>query len=107
MNEALRLELEADGYNDIKTTIVCPFHVDTKLFKDKVRWNFKSLLPTLSQEFVASEIVRAIENGTSEVWLPSVIMIIPILRFLPTLIYDYIHKVTLYGQQIHPLAIGK
>ena len=98
MNEALRQELAADGHAAIKTTIVCPFHVDTELFKDKVRWNFQRLLPTLSQDRVAAAIITAIEDGTSAVFLPRIMALVPALRFLPTPIYDSVHRV--HGQSL-------
>lgn len=93
MNEALRMELKADGFDDIICTVVCPFHVGTTLFANKVRWNHRWLMSTLSPSHVARQIVHGIETGQEEVWLPKSIGIIPILRTLPTMVYDRVHKV--------------
>lgn len=92
MNESLRLELRADGYEDVKTSVVCPFHVATQLFKNKVKWNHQWLLRTLQPTDVARAIVEAIECGRSEVLLPNISTAIPALRFLPTCVYDGIHR---------------
>lgn len=93
MNEALRMELKKDGYDSVKTCVVCPFHVATQLFKDKVRWNHRWLMTTLEPMYVANEIIKAIELGKEEVWLPPVITIMPLFRFLPTWMYDTIHSI--------------
>lgn len=93
MNESLRLELKADGLLDVIPTVVCPFHVGTTLFHNKVKWNHRWLMSTLSPVHVASQIVNAIEQGRLEVWLPLSISIIPILRILPTPLYDLAHRI--------------
>lgn len=93
MNEALRMELKADGYKDIICTVVCPFHVGTTLFENKVKWNHKWLMSTLTPHHVASKLVAGIEEGDEEVWLPRSMTIIPLLRSLPTTVYDSTHKV--------------
>lgn len=91
MNESLRMELQLDGYNDVKTCVVCPFHVSTKLFENKVHWNHGWLMSTLTPEHVAAKIIEAIEQGKEEVWLPPIITLMPLFRFLPTTLYDALH----------------
>lgn len=105
MNESLRLELKADGYDDVITTVVCPFHVGTALFRDKVKWNHRWLMSTLSPLFVAERMVHAIEAGKEEVWLPLTISIIPFLRCFPTYFYDLVHEVAITHMFNHILLV--
>ncbi|XP_057326447.1 epidermal retinol dehydrogenase 2-like isoform X2 [Microplitis mediator] len=56
-DEALRMELEADGYNKIYTTVICPFFIRaTGMFED-VEARF---LPPLSPNVAADRIITAI-----------------------------------------------
>ncbi|KAF2352676.1 Short-chain dehydrogenase/reductase SDR [Trinorchestia longiramus] len=55
-NEALTMELRANGSSGVSTTLVCPYYVDTGMFS-----GVKSkLVPVLSPEFVADETFDAI-----------------------------------------------
>lgn len=94
MNEALRMELKHDGFSEIRTTIVCPFLVDTGLFAGRVRWTYSSLIPPLSPSHVAEQIVRGIEEGREEIWLPGIIGVLPLFRLLPVWILDAAHAVS-------------
>ncbi|NXA13221.1 RDHE2 dehydrogenase, partial [Sapayoa aenigma] len=59
--EAINSELYHEGKRGIKTTIICPYFVNTKLSKD-----FQSakplLLPVYDEEYVASKIMDAIKK---------------------------------------------
>ncbi|XP_034935981.1 short-chain dehydrogenase/reductase family 16C member 6 [Chelonus insularis] len=56
-DEALRMELEADGYTNIHTTVICPYFIRaTGMFED-VESRF---LPTLSSNEVADRVITAI-----------------------------------------------
>jgi len=53
--EALALELYQDGYNGIHSTIVCPYFIDTGMFKGASPGAFSWLQP----EHVADEVLKA------------------------------------------------
>lgn len=85
--ESLRVELKKSGHTGIKTTIVEPFYVDTGMFEGvKVRPGVG--LPILAPDYVAERTVRAIRRDKQEVPLPPRIGLTPVLRFLPTDLFD-------------------
>lgn len=87
--ESLRVELKKSGHGGITTTIIEPFYVDTGMFEGvKVRPGVG--LPILSPDYVAEQTVRAIQRDKQEVPLPPRIGLTPVLRFLPTKLFDRI-----------------
>lgn len=65
--DALRLELKKIGASGVTTTLVCPAHVKTELFKEyRSIW----LAPSLTPEEVASEAVNAIERRDEVLLMP-------------------------------------
>jgi len=88
-NEALRLELKDAGIRGVKTTVVCTGKVNTGMFKG-VQIRFPFLTPTLRPESVASQVVGAVCRGDEEVWAPLFVRGVPLLRLLPTPIYDWL-----------------
>jgi len=85
-DEALRMEL-ADTARGVKTTVVCPFFIDTGMF-DGARTRFAWLLPILKEQHVARSIVRAIERNQQRVVLPGSVHLIPPSRMLPVHLFD-------------------
>ncbi len=87
-DESLRRELRQTSPG-IKTTVVCPYFIDTGMFhgvKSRSSW----LLPILKEESVAEKIVRAILADRPRLvmpWLPSTV---PLLRILPVRVFDAI-----------------
>lgn len=87
-DESLRLELRKKG-SLVKTTIVCPFYVNTGMFSGvKTRFNF--LLPILKEEYVVKRIVKAIAKGKRRLIMPRFIYTIFPLRLLPVAMQDSI-----------------
>ncbi len=85
-NESLRAEL-AQLAPRVRTTVVCPYYVDTGMFhgvETKVPW----LLPILKERDVARSIVQAILKDRPEVFLPPPVASLPALRLLPTRLFD-------------------
>lgn len=66
-DESLKLELLVGGYTGVKTTIICPYYINTGMF-DGVK---SKLIPILKPEYVASEAVDGILLNTPMVILPS------------------------------------
>jgi all-trans-retinol dehydrogenase (NAD+) len=85
-DESLRMELRRQGLH-IKTTVVCPFYIDTGMFEG-VRTRFPWLLPILSPAYAARRIVRAIEHGRRRVLMPRVVHLIWLARLLPVSMFD-------------------
>lgn len=80
-DESLRLELKRLGH-PIRTTVVCPFYIDTGMFKG-VKTRFPWLLPILKPDYVVRRILGAIEGNRGRLILPRFILILPLVRLLP------------------------
>ena len=85
-NESLRVELKQAAPN-VKTTVVCPFFVNTGMF-DGVRSRASLLLPILDEQRVADRIVRAINRNRAQLFLPPLVGLVPLLRALPASCFD-------------------
>jgi all-trans-retinol dehydrogenase (NAD+) len=85
-DESLRMELHELAPN-VKTTIVCPFYVDTGLFAG-VATRFPRLLPILQEEYVAQRIVAAVARNRPRLMMPSMVYFVPLLRILPVRLFD-------------------
>jgi len=85
-HEALRGELHNRGAA-IRTTVVCPYYIDTGMFKG-VKTRFSWLLPILKEQKVAHRIVRAIRRNQQRVVMPWMVYTVPLLRLLPVSWFD-------------------
>ncbi len=85
-DEVLRMEFAQNGDN-IQTTIICPYYIDTGMFKG-VQSRFSFLLPILKPENVAAEVINAIEKNRARVLLPSSVYLLYPLRLLPVHLFD-------------------
>jgi len=79
--ESLRMELRKTG-SPVRTTIVCPFFIDTGLFEG-VKTRFSLLLPILKQDYVAKRILGAILKGKKRLVLPLFVYLVWVLRLFP------------------------
>jgi all-trans-retinol dehydrogenase (NAD+) len=91
LDEALRVELKKQAPR-LKTTIVCPYFVNTGMF-DGVATRFSWLLPILKEDYVAERIVRGIRRNRRQVLMPWMVHTIAPLRMLPVWLFDTIAKV--------------
>lgn len=87
-DESLRAELHKTAPG-VLTTIVCPFYIDTGMFRG-VRTRFSRLLPILDEVYVADRIVDAVKRGRRQLLLPPLVGIVPLLRILPVAAFDWI-----------------
>jgi all-trans-retinol dehydrogenase (NAD+) len=71
----------------VKTTIICPYYIDTGMFEG-VRTRFPLLLPILQEADVAARIVRAIEKEQRRLVMPLLVRFVPLLRMLPVAVFD-------------------
>ncbi len=94
-NEALRLEMRKMKKNGVKTTVVCPYFINTGMFDGvKTRFPFGLILPILQPEYAASMIVKAIRRGQTELRMPRLMYVSDLLHFLfPSSIKDLIFEI--------------
>jgi all-trans-retinol dehydrogenase (NAD+) len=85
-DEAVRMELRRLG-SAVRTTVVCPFFIDTGMFLG-VRTRFPLLLPILKSEYAARKIVRAVLKNRNRLIMPPFVYSVFALRLLPTAALD-------------------
>jgi all-trans-retinol dehydrogenase (NAD+) len=85
-DESLRLELRRQR-SEVVTTIVCPFYIDTGMFRG-AKTRFSWLLPILSPDDVAGRIVRAIEADRRRLLMPHFVLAALLVRALPPRVFD-------------------
>ena len=79
-DESLRIELEKLGVRGVKTTVVCPYFIQsTGMFNDVV----SRFLPTLKSTQVADEIVEGIELEKLSVIIPNYLSMLFVKWILP------------------------
>jgi len=92
-SEALRRELKSSGHTGITITCVCPYVIDTGMFK-----GFRPLLfnPVLKPEAVAGAVLQAIRKNRPYVIRPFfMVQAMRLLKvLLPTGLFDWILHVT-------------
>ncbi|XP_030635519.1 epidermal retinol dehydrogenase 2 [Chanos chanos] len=82
--ESMALELLANGCDGVKTTIVCPFFINTGMF-DGANTKFPSILPILKPDYACRKIVDAVLRDQVYLSMPrSVYLIIALKHTLPT-----------------------
>lgn len=91
--ESIDMELRALGKTGVKTTIVCPFAIDTGMF-DGVKSKWPNLLPVLDPEYVADRIISAVRQNQEMLVMPRILYVLHFFRsFLPVkasvLLLDY------------------
>lgn len=88
--ESLRMEL----CPNINTTIVCPGHMNTKLFQGyKLPFPFNVLSPLLNTVDLAEQIIDAIEQKSTMLVIPKVINVSNAIKgMVPTWISDRLNK---------------
>ncbi|RWS28016.1 Short-chain dehydrogenase/reductase family 16C member 6-like protein [Leptotrombidium deliense] len=66
--EALSIELKQDGYSGINLTLVCPYWMNTRMFKGAE----SEFLNAVEPEYVAREIIKGIRSNQEIVFIPRV-----------------------------------
>jgi len=89
-DESLRLELNRLGH-PIRTTVVCPWYIDTGMFRG-VRTRFPLLLPILKPDYVAARILDAIRADRRRLVLPRFVMAVLVARILPPTLFDAVMR---------------
>ena len=89
-DEALRVELRRQN-SSIKTTVVCPFYIDTGMF-DGVKSRFPLVLPILKPEYVVKRIVQAIRHNKQRLVMPRLVGVLYPARLLPMPAFDALQR---------------
>jgi all-trans-retinol dehydrogenase (NAD+) len=87
-HESLRMELHSQK-SAVKTTVVCPFFIDTGLFRG-VSPKFSWLFPVLKSAYVARRITLAILKDKKRLLLPWFVYNTYFLRLLPPGGFDFV-----------------
>lgn len=87
--EALRLELNCDGFDGIHSTVVCPYYIATGMFAGIGR----SLVPILTPEYVVNETIKAIRVEQEVLYLPDMVYWFAIFKAIfPTKTFLWSHR---------------
>jgi all-trans-retinol dehydrogenase (NAD+) len=87
-DEALRMELK-NRKSKVKTTVVCPFFIDTGMFEG-VKTRFPLLLPILKPDYVVKKIIKCIRKKKKRIYFPRLVYTVAALRMLPVSWFDAI-----------------
>jgi all-trans-retinol dehydrogenase (NAD+) len=85
-DESLRMELRRLK-SRVKTTVVCPFFIDTGMFTG-VKTRFPLLLPILKPDYAAGRIVKAVLKGYKRLIMPRFVYALYLLRLMPVAVLD-------------------
>ena len=92
-NDALRLDLRRLGYTNIKTTVVCPFFINTGMFEGAAT-RFSWVLPILEEEYASAKIIQAVRENQTMLMMPRFLYLVPFIQaILPTWISDWLSDV--------------
>ncbi|NWR41596.1 RDHE2 dehydrogenase, partial [Regulus satrapa] len=91
--ESVDMEMRALRKTGVKTTIVCPFFINTGMF-DGCETKWPHFLPMLDPEYVAERIISAVRQNQEVLFIPRIIYVLYFLKsFLPVkataLLLDY------------------
>jgi all-trans-retinol dehydrogenase (NAD+) len=85
-DESLRMELRRLG-SGVKTTVVCPFFINTGMFRG-VKTRFPILLPILDPDKAVRRIVRAVLKNRRRLIMPPFVCTLYLLRLVPVPVLD-------------------
>eukprot|EP01090_Pellita_catalonica_P020985 TRINITY_DN7726_c0_g1_i3.p1 TRINITY_DN7726_c0_g1~~TRINITY_DN7726_c0_g1_i3.p1 ORF type:complete len:310 (-),score=49.95 TRINITY_DN7726_c0_g1_i3:59-988(-) len=92
-DESIRQELRKTGKTGVKTTVVCPYYINTGMFKG-VKTRIPAILPILEPEYVVQRIMSAARANHAILCLPEVVRYTPVFRALmPTELFDFFSSV--------------
>jgi all-trans-retinol dehydrogenase (NAD+) len=86
-DESLRMELRRMK-SAVKTTVVCPFFIDTGMFEG-VKTRFPLVLPILRKDYAVKKIVKAVLKNKKRLIMPRFVYSVYLLRLLPPSIMDW------------------
>jgi all-trans-retinol dehydrogenase (NAD+) len=87
-DESLRAELRQSAPG-VHTTVVCPFFIDTGMFRG-VKSRFPILLPILQEDEVARRVLDAVRRDKARLCMPPLVYLVPAMRILPVRAMDWL-----------------
>lgn len=98
----LRKEMKALGHTFIRTSLVCPAHIQTKLFK-----GFKQpLMPTLSPLYVGEQILACVRRNRPYIVMPAMADPALLQLLLPVTLQDRIYSAAGLDSMMHSTDLG-
>jgi len=92
-DESLRQELRKKRINGVKTTVVCPFYINTGMFEG-AKTKLPIMLPILQPEYVVNQIVSAAKREKAVLYLPKIVNCNGIFRgIMSTRMFDWLADV--------------
>lgn len=88
-DDSLRVELKRLGYKGIRTTVVCPYYINTGMFNG-VKTRFPWLLPIMEPDDAVNKIINAIEKNKQRLIMPPFAIVTYPGRLLPLSLFDRI-----------------
>jgi all-trans-retinol dehydrogenase (NAD+) len=85
--ECLRVEL-AESAPGVRTTLVCPWYIDTGMFEGVQVVRLRRLAAILKEEDVAEAVLRAVERDRGRLYMPWMVYPAAALRALPAGVAD-------------------
>jgi all-trans-retinol dehydrogenase (NAD+) len=85
--ESIRMELRSMK-NKVRTTVVCPFFIDTGMFH-RVKICFSLVLPILKSSYATRKIVSAVLKNKRRLIMPLFVFSVYLLRLLPVKFLDW------------------
>ncbi|NXJ29664.1 RDHE2 dehydrogenase, partial [Dicrurus megarhynchus] len=73
--ESVDMEMRILGKTGVKTTIVCPYVINTGMF-DGVKAKWPHVLPLLDPEYVAEKIITAIRQNQEVLFIPRIVYVL-------------------------------
>jgi len=88
-DESLRQEIRKMGKKNIRTTIICPAHIDTALFKG---YNPGYFQRSLNPQYAALKVLESIQKNKEVVYMPRLVYV---AHFLKTILPTFLHDVSM------------
>jgi all-trans-retinol dehydrogenase (NAD+) len=90
-SDTLRREFRKIGCKNVKVLVVCPGHIETRMFEGfKQPW----YAPSLKPEYVAAKVLEAIKKDKAYLMLPSLGWLVSITKLLPISFQDKFLEIT-------------
>jgi short-subunit dehydrogenase len=85
LSESIRLEMLKYGYTGVKITCVCPYVIETGMFKGFKPFIFNK---TLDPQYVADTVIDAVKKNRAWVMIPFSVRLIKYAKMLPAWLHD-------------------
>jgi len=91
LNESLRREFRKHGLSGCKTTVICPYYIQTGMFQGVK----SSIVPILKEDYVADSIVNSVRENREFLGLPLLIhyILMPVSSISPVSFTDFVHDI--------------